>query len=134
MADDGDDEKCFGDTLPSFEPCDDEYAESARQKIASDATLAPFFQQKYVTQARTMWDKFYKRNATNFFKDRHWIQLEFTEIGALGDAPRTLFEVGCGVGNTFFPLLERCPHLEVYAVDFAPNAIEFIQVCVCDCA
>ena len=83
-----------------------------------------------VDQSAKMWDKFYNRNQANFFKDRHWIRLEFTEIDAnmgTAEAPVSLFEVGCGVGNTFFPLLELCPHLVVYAVDFSANAIECIR-------
>jgi len=26
------------------------------------------------------WDMFYKRNQTNFFKDRHWTEREFGEL------------------------------------------------------
>jgi methylase of polypeptide subunit release factors len=153
MADADDDEKCFGDTLPSFEPCDESFAEQCREKISSDKSLAPFYQNKCtfsqqpvptfdmlhllhfmctfadITQASVLWDKFYNRNTVNFFKDRHWIMLEFHEIGANSDEPCSLFEVGCGVGNTFFPLLEKFPNLSVYAVDFAPKAIDFIKVC-----
>jgi len=37
-------------------------------------------------------------------------------------------EVGCGVGNTVFPLLETHPSLFFYACDFAPKAIELLKV------
>ena len=30
-------------------------------------------------------------------------------------------QVGCGVGNAFWPLIERNPQLRVYACDFAPK-------------
>lgn len=36
-------------------------------------------------------------------------------------------EVGCGVGNTVFPLLEANPKLFFYAVDFAAKAIELLK-------
>jgi methyltransferase-like protein 6 len=36
-------------------------------------------------------------------------------------------EVGCGVGNTVFPLLATNPNLFFYAVDFAPHAIKLLK-------
>ena len=38
-----------------------------------------------------------------------------------------LVQVGCGVGNTVFPLLELNPSLKVYCCDFAPSAIELVK-------
>lgn len=38
-----------------------------------------------------------------------------------------LFKVGCGVGNFFYPLLEDGLNLFVYACDFSPRAIEFVE-------
>ena len=38
-----------------------------------------------------------------------------------------LLQVGCGVGNTAYPLLELNPHSEVYACDFAPSAVELVK-------
>lgn len=31
-------------------------------------------------EAKKNWDKFYLRNKTNFFKDRHWTKNEFEEL------------------------------------------------------
>ena len=36
-------------------------------------------------------------------------------------------QVGCGVGNTTFPLLEVNPSARVYACDYAPTAIQLVK-------
>ncbi|GLI65860.1 hypothetical protein VaNZ11_009491 [Volvox africanus] len=79
---------------------------------------------RYEAQAGRYWDLFYRRNATKFFKDRHYLHKEFP---ALARGPATLLEVGCGVGNTVFPLLEINPALKIYCCDFAPSAIELVR-------
>lgn len=115
--------------------------------------VSTFKREKLETEARRNWDLFYKRNATNFFKDRHWVTREFPELvqaiteagcifialyfksqhlhqlSANGEQSPVLLEAGCGVGNTLFPLLEENPHLFVYACDFSPRAVEFVKVC-----
>jgi SAM-dependent methyltransferase len=40
----------------------------------------------------------------------------------------TILEVGCGVGNFMFPLLNETKDLYFYACDFSPRAIQFINV------
>lgn len=87
--------------------------------------------------AQRHWDLFYKRNETRFFKDRHWTTREFQEL--LADSQnsepgerRTLLEVGCGVGNLVFPLLEEQIKEEstgfyFYACDFSPRAVDFVR-------
>lgn len=42
--------------------------------------VSEFKQIKLEKEARKNWDLFYKRNATNFFKDRHWTTREFEEL------------------------------------------------------
>lgn len=42
--------------------------------------LSSFKKEKLEKDAKKNWDLFYKRNSTNFFKDRHWITREFPEI------------------------------------------------------
>lgn len=37
------------------------------------------------------------------------------------------FQVGCGVGNTAYPLLELNPSCTVFACDFAPEAVELVK-------
>lgn len=95
--------------------------------------------EKYEKEANKYWDKFYKANNANFFKDRHWIDNEFEELQASASAstdasdpaPPTqmirALEVGCGVGNTVFPLLEVNPNLYFYALDFSPHAVGLLK-------
>lgn len=79
--------------------------------------------------SKKYWDLFYKRNTTKFFKDRHWTTREFQEL--LNDASvkekRTLLEIGCGVGNFVFPLLEEQLNFHILACDLSPRAIEFVK-------
>lgn len=53
------------------------------------ALVSDFKQQKLEKEAQKNWDLFYKRNSTNFFKDRHWTTREFEEL-------RSCREVGWG--------------------------------------
>lgn len=51
------------------------------EKLNNDKVLvSDFKQQKLETDAQKNWDLFYKRNTTNFFKDRHWTTREFDEL------------------------------------------------------
>lgn len=53
------------------------------EKLANDKVLVSEFKQlKLEREAQKNWDLFYKRNSTNFFKDRHWTTREFQELKA----------------------------------------------------
>lgn len=77
------------------------------------------------------WDEFYKVHNDKFYKDRNWLFTEFPELylggGAAEKQPerKTVFEIGCGVGNTVFPLLQQNadPELHVYCCDFSETAV-----------
>ncbi|XP_076471853.1 tRNA N(3)-cytidine methyltransferase METTL6-like [Babylonia areolata] len=103
------------------------------EHLQKDQTLVSEFKQnKLEKEAEKNWDLFYKRNTTKFFKDRHWTKREFEElVGREEDAGRrkVLFEVGCGVGNFIFPLLEEdeSKSLFVYACDFSKRAVQFVK-------
>ncbi|KAG2425509.1 hypothetical protein HXX76_013718 [Chlamydomonas incerta] len=86
--------------------------------------VPPHLADRYEAQAGKYWDMFYRRNTTKFFKDRHYLHKEFPDLAA---GPATLLEVGCGVGNTVFPLLEINPALRVHCCDFAASAIELVR-------
>ncbi|XP_032486189.1 tRNA N(3)-methylcytidine methyltransferase METTL6 isoform X2 [Phocoena sinus] len=51
------------------------------EKLTRDqALVSDYKQQKLEKEAQKNWDLFYKRNSTNFFKDRHWTTREFEEL------------------------------------------------------
>uniref|UniRef100_A0A914UVN1 tRNA N(3)-methylcytidine methyltransferase n=1 Tax=Plectus sambesii TaxID=2011161 RepID=A0A914UVN1_9BILA len=98
-------------------------------KIASDEPVSAFKQNKLEAEARKNWDLFYKRNETNFFKDRHWTKADLQQLCPDIDFQQrhVLFEAGCGVGNFLFPFLEEFPSWFAYACDFSARAIEFVR-------
>ncbi|CAH8572067.1 unnamed protein product [Schistosoma guineensis] len=72
-----------------------------------DTLVSSFERTKLFKECGKNWDRFYKRNGVRFFKDRHWTTREFTELSSLHNrTPRSLLEVGCGVGNFLVPLIE----------------------------
>nr|XP_014714952.1 tRNA N(3)-methylcytidine methyltransferase METTL6 isoform X2 [Equus asinus] len=101
------------------------------EKLKRDqALVSDYKQQKLEKEAQKNWDLFYKRNSTNFFKDRHWTTREFEELRAcreFEDQNLTMLEAGCGVGNCLFPLLEEDPNIFAYACDFSPRAVEYVK-------
>ncbi|GAB5373435.1 hypothetical protein AAMO2058_001751500 [Amorphochlora amoebiformis] len=123
------------DHVVSMEPCD--YADRKKfDKIISSQpqTVSEFWKNKYEEDAGRNWDLFYKRNENRFFKDRHYLHhimgkdIKSAILKAKKDGTNpVLMEVGCGVGNTMFPLLTDFPELHVYGVDISKNAIEILQ-------
>ncbi|ETV88053.1 hypothetical protein H257_01422 [Aphanomyces astaci] len=115
---------------------DDEWTEEreelAKSLLDQDKKLvAPFWQSKYEKEAAKSWDLFYKRNSTNFYKDRHYLHVVFPDLAPKdsdsADEKTWLLEVGCGVGNAALPLLEVNPRLHVVAIDFADKAVELFR-------
>lgn len=78
------------------------------------------------------WDRFYHNHERNFFKDRNWLESEFPE---LFDAQNScsILEVGCGAGNTLFPIsrirgyllktVSDYPKFHLFGSDFSGKAI-----------
>ncbi|KAF4610696.1 hypothetical protein D9613_007109 [Agrocybe pediades] len=78
------------------------------------------------------WDNFYKMNASNFFRNRKWLHNEFPELVAATKAdagPVLITEVGCGAGNSVFPLLSanQNEQLQIKAYDYSSHAVKLVQ-------
>ena len=86
-----------------------------------------FRAEKFQSETKKHWDLFYKRNETRFFKDRHWTTREFQELIENESTDKVLLEVGCGVGNFAYPLLEESSSLSIYACDISPRAVEMVK-------
>ncbi|KAJ2694324.1 hypothetical protein H4R19_005925 [Coemansia spiralis] len=110
---------------------DDGFVARAQAALAQDTSVVPeFWQSKYKDEAARNWDKFYNRNTTNFFKDRHWTDREFEELRpgfTFAEHKPVLLELGCGVGNFIWPVVERNPDVFVYACDFSQRAVGFVK-------
>ena len=88
-----------------------------------------FRAEKFQKESKKHWDLFYKRNETRFFKDRHWTTREFQELLKIdSDGQKVLMEVGCGVGNFLYPLIEENKiNLFIHATDISPRAVQMVQ-------
>jgi SAM-dependent methyltransferase len=112
--------------------------------------------EKLESEAQYYWERFYQRNTNKFWKDRHWLLREFSELiignsnnnsnanndtSISGDESQRkspqpqsgrrklvrALELGCGVGNTIFPLQEKLPELHCVGVDFSDTAIRLLK-------
>ncbi|KAH7702457.1 Methyltransferase-like protein [Aphelenchoides avenae] len=82
-----------------------------------------------IHEADAKWEEFYSTHTNRFFMDRKWIAREFPELleGTSGDGPIRALDVGCGVGNTTFPLLQSNPRLYMHSCDFSATAIDILR-------
>lgn len=99
----------------------------------------PLWVVRYDREASKSWNKFYRQNQDSFFKDRHYLFKEFVfpenvlnvtrnvltddtrrdELGAISDK-FVICDLGCGVGNTAFPLLDD---YEIFRADLKSKSV-----------
>ncbi|EDR13942.1 uncharacterized protein LACBIDRAFT_229586 [Laccaria bicolor S238N-H82] len=87
---------------------------------------------RYNEKPAKHWDNFYKMNASNFFRNRKWLHNEFPELIEATQAeagPVAITEIGCGAGNSVFPLLSanQNPDLRLRAYDYSSHAVKLVQ-------
>ncbi|KAI8098953.1 S-adenosyl-L-methionine-dependent methyltransferase [Halteromyces radiatus] len=109
----------------------EKHVQRAKEIIEKDTKeVGSFWVNKYKKEAARNWDIFYKRHATKFFKDRHWTEREFKELACQEgeqDQQKFCLEIGCGVGNFVFPVLEDNSNLFIYACDFSKRAVDMVK-------
>lgn len=59
-----------------------------------------------------------------------YAQSSLGEQADIQAGPKTILEVGCGAGNTVFPLLNHNenPDLQLWATDYSAQAVEVVKV------
>lgn len=107
-----------------------QFQESIKQQ--KENPVPEFNKTEYNSKPKKYWDLFYKNNRENFFKDRKWLQIEFPSIFECTkkDAGRkTILEIGCGAGNTMYPILSKNenPELRVFGCDYSDVAVELVR-------
>ncbi|KAK6334169.1 hypothetical protein TWF696_002671 [Orbilia brochopaga] len=113
---------------------DDEYKAYAEEQydMQRQNPVRDFDRNRFNAEPEKWWNNFYKNNRENFFKDRKWLQQEFpiltTAISA-SSPPIRLLEVGCGAGNTMFPILaaNKNPNFHIHGADFSKTSIDLIR-------
>ncbi|GJQ09197.1 hypothetical protein GpartN1_g5213.t1 [Galdieria partita] len=101
------------------------------------------------------WNQFYTTKQNKFFKNRYNLRYFFPELLPAGVEPHTwhppvqwqgqkcveppsleelksrqhiiVLELGCGVGNSIFPLIRANPSLFVFGIDFSEEAIRLLR-------
>ncbi|KAH9466812.1 hypothetical protein KEM48_000630 [Puccinia striiformis f. sp. tritici PST-130] len=110
-----------------------------QQKFAEDATMKQAanpvpdeMKVKFNGAPAEFWDTFYATRKDTFFKDRAWLRNEFPTLEKAVKAdsgPIRIAELGCGPGNTAFPILaaNENPDLFLYALDYSSKAVELVK-------
>ncbi|KAJ3324396.1 hypothetical protein HDV06_006807 [Boothiomyces sp. JEL0866] len=111
---------------------DEEMLENAKQQIQKqkESKLEEDKVQELDQNPNEFWNQFYSKNANKFFKDRHWLKIEFPELfeeNAKARLNKTIVELGCGAGNTVFPFLQERPDAFVYAFDYSSEAVNVVK-------
>ena len=127
-------QKEFHDDPNRYYQWSEEMQISAEKVLSQEpeSSFQPMIQRRLEIDAQRNWDIFYRNNTTNFYKDRHYLTREFNELTeALQTAstpPVTLLDLGCGVGNAFWPMIEQFgAKIWIQCCDFSKRAVGFVR-------
>ncbi|KAK4113822.1 methyltransferase [Canariomyces notabilis] len=130
----GEDDDVFEFNAWDHVETDDAYKEYAEQQYAMQrqSPVSDFDKVRFNSDPARWWNRFYKNNTANFFKDRKWLQQEFPILEKVTQedaGPVTILEIGAGAGNTAFPVLSKNknPKLKLHACDFSKQAVEVMR-------
>ncbi|CAF2213606.1 unnamed protein product [Rotaria magnacalcarata] len=81
------------------------------------------------------WNRFYNVHDNKFFKDRQWLFTEFPELlvsNTNTEQVLNILEVGCGVGNSIFPIIRtnninENSNVFLYCCDYSSTAIDILK-------
>ncbi|CAI5758941.1 unnamed protein product [Candida verbasci] len=113
----------------------EEQINQAKELISKqyDHPVKEFDKNLYNSKPEKYWDIFYRHNKENFFKDRMWLQIEFPNLYKVTskdyNKPVSILEIGCGAGNTFFPILQQNENseLKIYGCDYSKVAVDLVK-------
>lgn len=113
----------------------EEQIEAAQEMIAKqyEHPVKEFDKKLYNENPAKYWDIFYKNNRENFFKDRKWLQIEFPRLYEVTSEDYqkecTVLEVGCGAGNTMFPILSqnKNQNFRIFGCDYLSVAVDLVR-------
>ncbi|KAK6457880.1 S-adenosyl-L-methionine-dependent methyltransferase [Scheffersomyces xylosifermentans] len=113
----------------------EEQISQAKELIAKqyDHPVKDFDKKLYNSNPAKYWDIFYRNNRENFFKDRKWLQIEFPSLYKVTaesyQEKTTILEIGCGAGNTFFPVLSqnKNKNLKIVGCDYSKVAVDLVR-------
>lgn len=114
----------------------EEQVKQAQEMISKqyENPVKDFDKSLYNANPAKFWDIFYRNNRENFFKDRKWLQIEFPSLYEVTSEdykePTTILEIGCGAGNTFYPILNqnKNPNLKIVGCDYLKVAVDLVKL------
>jgi SAM-dependent methyltransferase len=126
-----DNERVFEHNAWDHVQWDEDQLQRAEETIRDNSSikLESDRQDQLKQHASHHWNDFYTQHQNRFFKDRHWLFTEFPELLGNQDdhTPLHILEVGCGAGNTVFPIMQTSKNTFMYCCDFSSTAVELIK-------